>query len=79
MNGQKYGGRQRHETPEQGAQRQYPQVDLHDGDVIRVGLTVLEVKVEGAVQADERISCQRCGKDVSAEVGSAGHGEMRML
>src|SRR6476620_10926355 len=29
VNGHKYGGRDKHETPEEGARRQYPQVDLH--------------------------------------------------
>src|SRR5450432_847317 len=37
VNGQKHGGREKHETPEEGAKRQYPQVDLHDGDTIKVG------------------------------------------
>jgi hypothetical protein len=46
VNGQKYGGRDRHETPEEGARRHYPQVDLGDGDEIRVGQTRLRVHVE---------------------------------
>ncbi len=41
VNGQKYGGREKHETPEEGARRQYPQVDLHDGDQVKVGATLL--------------------------------------
>src|SRR5213080_2168969 len=32
VNNVKYGGREKHETPEEGAKRHYPQVDLHEGD-----------------------------------------------
>src|ERR1700694_3871791 len=32
INGQKYGGRGKHKTPEEGARQEYPQVDLRDGD-----------------------------------------------
>lgn len=46
VNEQKYGGRDRHETPADGARRHYPQVDLGDGDEIRVGQTCLRVHVE---------------------------------
>ena len=118
VNGEKIGGRERHETPEEGAQRQYPQVDLHDGDEIAVGNTLLRVGVEVAVacaecsveipdealeacawvdgtyicaecrqkikdaarpktppKPPEPVRCQRCGKDVSAEIGSARQGD----
>ena len=44
INGQKCGGRARHETPEEGARREYPQVDLHHGDEIKVGQTSLQVE-----------------------------------
>ncbi len=76
INGQKYGGREKRETPEEGAKRQYPQVDLHDGDEIKVGKTVFRVSVEAAVSsAAEPMCCQRCGKDVSVEVGPARKGD----
>jgi len=74
INGQKYGGREKHETPEEGAKRQYPQVDLHDGDEIKVGKTVFRVQVEVASSA-RMMRCQRCGKDVSVEVGSGSQGD----
>src|SRR5947207_3331969 len=48
VNGQKYGGRGRHLTPEEGARQPLPQVDIKDGDTIRVGATVFNVRVEGA-------------------------------
>jgi hypothetical protein len=40
------GGRKTGETPEQGAKRAYPEVDLKHGDTIRVGRTVLSVGIE---------------------------------
>src|SRR5579864_2497835 len=48
INKQKYGGRSKNETPEEGAKHDYPQVELHDGDEIRVGRTVLRVQVKEA-------------------------------
>src|SRR5690242_17819339 len=48
INGQKHGGRGRHETPEEGARHVYPQVDLRDGDEIKVGKTIFRVRVEVA-------------------------------
>src|SRR4051812_15435173 len=47
VNGQKHGGRERHLSPDQGKQRPWPQVDLRDGDVIRVGATVFNVRIDG--------------------------------
>ena len=53
VNGAKYGSREAHETPEEGAKRQYPEVDLKHGDRIKVGATVLAVALEG-----EAVCCQ---------------------
>jgi pSer/pThr/pTyr-binding forkhead associated (FHA) protein len=50
INRQKYGGRDRRETPEEGAKRHYPQVDLSDGDEITVGQTSLLVHVEATLE-----------------------------
>jgi tRNA A-37 threonylcarbamoyl transferase component Bud32 len=75
VNGQKYGGRQPHETPEEGAKRDYPQVDLHNGDEVKVGKTVFRVQVEVAETPAAPVCCQRCGKEVTAEVGVARQGE----
>jgi serine/threonine protein kinase len=47
VNGVKYGGRGRQESPEEAARRKLPEVDLRDGDHIRVGATVFEVGIEG--------------------------------
>ncbi len=46
VNGIQRGGRARHETPEQSALREQPEVDLRDGDRIRVGATILTLAVE---------------------------------
>jgi len=46
VNNRKCGGRNKGETPEQGAKRTYPEVDLNHGDRIRVGDTVMAVAVE---------------------------------
>lgn len=40
------GGRKSGETPEQGAKRAYPEVELKDGDLISVGRTTLEVSIQ---------------------------------
>lgn len=48
VNDHKYGSRGAAETPEEAARKQYPQVDLRDGDEIRVGETVFRLEVEGA-------------------------------
>ncbi len=48
VNGKKCGGREKGETPEQGAQRQYPSVDLKHGDRITVGKSAIEVRIEAA-------------------------------
>src|SRR6185295_5866583 len=45
VNGVRYGGRGPL-TPEEAAQRDWPQVDLGDGDSIRVGNTLFAVHVE---------------------------------
>ena len=74
INGQKYGGRERHETPKEGARREYPQVDLHDGDEIRVGATIFQVRVDVAPVPVEPVRCQRCGNEVTAEVGEVQSG-----
>jgi serine/threonine protein kinase len=47
VNGQKHGGRDKNVTPEEAAQRPWPEVDLRDGDLIRVGATVINVRIDG--------------------------------
>lgn len=46
VNGQKIGARARHQSAEEGAEGQYPERDLHDGDEIRAGDTVFRVAIE---------------------------------
>ncbi len=75
VNGQKHGGREKHETPEEGARHVYPQVDLHDGDKIKVGRTIFQVHIEAPAQVPTPIYCRRCHKNVSNEVNAARQGE----
>lgn len=75
VNGRKIGGRLRNETPDDGAQRNYPQVDLNDGDEIKTGDTCFQVKTIVENPEKQIIHCQRCGKDVTAQVGSRRQGE----
>lgn len=51
INGKKCGGREKGETPEQGALRQYPTVALKNGDRITVGKSTIEVRLEAAPDA----------------------------
>jgi hypothetical protein len=48
INGQKYGGRGKHETPEEGAGRRFVQVDLRNGDEVKAGQTTFKVRLEAA-------------------------------
>jgi eukaryotic-like serine/threonine-protein kinase len=73
VNEKKIGSREKGETPEQGQKRKYLEVDLKDGDVIKVGQTVLSVKIE-AEKAAGPVLCARCGKDVAEEMGGRKQG-----
>ncbi len=59
VNGSRYGGRARNETPEQAAVRRFSEVDLKDADVIQVGDTVMRISVEFS------LSCCECGTEIS--------------
>lgn len=73
VNEKKIGSREKGETPEQGQKRKYPEVGLKDGDVIKVGQTVLTVTIE-ADKATGPALCARCGKDVAEEMGGRRQG-----
>src|SRR4029078_1407975 len=47
----KHGGREKHLSPEQAKEKPWPQVDLRDGDLIRVGDTVINVRIDGVTAA----------------------------
>jgi serine/threonine protein kinase len=47
VNGVRHGGRRSDETPEQAKTRGLAQVDLREGDEIRVGATIIRVAAEG--------------------------------
>lgn len=55
INHTKIGARKKGETPEQGAQQRQPEVSLKDGDKIKVGETILVVRVHAPA------SCGKCG------------------
>ncbi len=65
VNERRHGGRDRQETPEQGARRDYPEIKLKDGDRIRVGKTVFVVRV------DLPAVCCDCGRDIPDMIKSA--------
>ena len=67
INGQKYGGRQRHETPEYGTNRTFVQVDLHDGDEVRAGQTIFRVQVEAPTRRPNLGICLHCREKISLE------------
>jgi pSer/pThr/pTyr-binding forkhead associated (FHA) protein len=76
VNNIKYGGRAEGEDPQTASQRQLPEVDLHDGDEIQVGNTVILFSVEvPAVTSVQTVNCQKCGRDVSTEAGPGRHGD----
>lgn len=76
VNEKKIGSRLSGESPEEGANnRIYPQVDLHNGDTIKTGDTCFLVRTFIEKPASKIIRCQRCGKDVSAEVNPERDGE----
>lgn len=58
VNDVRHGGREEGETPEHGAQRQYQDVSLKDGDRIRAGDTVLVIRIEVPVY------CCECGREL---------------
>jgi serine/threonine protein kinase len=51
LNGVRHGGRRSGETPEEAVGRGGTEVDLRDGDEIRVGATVIRVAIEGGTAA----------------------------
>jgi len=59
VNAVRHGGRRVDETPEQAAGRGAAQVDLRDGDEIRVGDTHMKVVIEGPA------SCSQCGRTIA--------------
>ena len=58
VNGQRIGGREKGETPEEGAKTIHPHVDLKDGDKIKVGLTTLAVEIHAPAV------CGKCGAEI---------------
>lgn len=61
VNNFKYGSRETGETPEEGSQRKYPEVDLKNGDRISVGKTIFKVHIEVPAV------CYECDTPISKE------------
>ena len=61
VNGVRHGGRRPDETPEEAARRGGAELDLKDGDEIRVGATHLKVTIEGPA------ACSECGRPIGDE------------
>ena len=72
INGQRYGGREKHETPEEGARRKLAQVDLRDGDEIKAGETTLRVRVEATASLLKPRRCLWCRDYINVEAGESG-------
>jgi eukaryotic-like serine/threonine-protein kinase len=64
VNDEKIGSRLPGQSPEQGAQLEFRECDLGDGDHIRVGMTVFRVGVQVPV------CCGRCGAEMPNANGS---------
>ena len=60
VNRVRWGGRHPHETPEEGARRRFPDVELNDGDQIAVGRTVIAVSIQVPAL------CLNCGAVLAA-------------
>jgi eukaryotic-like serine/threonine-protein kinase len=66
VNGVRHGGRRGTESPEEAATRDRADVDLCDGDEIRVGATVIRVEVSAPPARSD------CGLDAEREAEDAG-------
>lgn len=70
------GKRDAKETPEEGAKREFPSVDLKHGDLIEVGETRFEIDIDRTEDHGEQgpIRCRKCDREVGDEVGNQTHG-----
>jgi hypothetical protein len=59
VNGVRRGGRRPGETPEEASARGGEEVDLHDGDEVRVGATVIRIEVAAPP------ACSDCGRPIA--------------
>jgi len=69
VNGVRHGGRRADESPEEAARRDRADVDLRDGDEVRVGVTVIRVEVS-APSPLARLAGEREAEDAGAAPGS---------
>jgi pSer/pThr/pTyr-binding forkhead associated (FHA) protein len=85
INQKRCGGRLPHETVDEGARRAYPEIDLKDGDVIRLGKSSLRLRVETPtllLDMDEKppeprpVTCAKCGRAVDSQVAPGGKADL---
>jgi len=69
VNGVRHGGRRAEQSPEEAATRDRADIDLRDGDEIRVGATVIRVEVS-APSPLARLAGEREAEDAGAAPGS---------
>jgi hypothetical protein len=75
INGNKVGGRDANETPEEAiARHKFPWIDLKNGDVIKTGDTCFNLLIQSPDLVSKPVKCQKCGRDVSTEAGAARGG-----
>ncbi|RZQ60091.1 protein kinase domain-containing protein [Amycolatopsis suaedae] len=67
VNGEEIGRRQAGQTPEEGARLWFPERDLLDGDEVRIGRSVLRVRVTAPATGPSRGRCAHCGAEVKAD------------
>jgi len=77
VNGEEIGRRKPDETPEQAALTVFPERDLADGDEVRLGTTLLRVRISAGIPAERlrttRVYCAHCGRDAErADRGREG-------
>ena len=66
VNGEKQGGRQKNESPAEGARHQYPEVQLKHDDCIKAGDLTLQLFIEAKPQNRSDLLCQKCSKPLGA-------------
>lgn len=83
VNGKKIGQRAEHETPEEGAKRNFPQYDLKDNDTITLSETVFQVNIKSSKDILS-ISQNKSNQELTAisnyklleKIGKGGYGEV---
>jgi serine/threonine protein kinase len=73
VNGVRHGGRRGTESPEEAATRDRAEVDLHDGDEIKVGVTVIRVEVSPPPTPSGAVTSPLARLATERQIEEAGH------